>query len=134
MHELHELLLLRMDCICEFAGCAFQVPLMILRFYLIPKYSAIGPNASAGKNDKAAMMNMTAKIIMAKVEVSVFKVPALSGTYFFFASIPAMASGPMMGKNLPKIITRPQAIFQKGVLSPSPSKPLPLLAEEEVNS
>ena len=78
----------------------------------------MGPNANAGKNDNAAMINITANTMMPNVDVSVLSVPALSGTYFFFARIPAMATGPMMGKNLASNITVPQAIFQKGVLSP----------------
>ena len=47
------------------------------------KCSAIVLSACAGKKDKAAIMKMTAKVIMAKVTVSVFSVPALSGMYFF---------------------------------------------------
>ena len=86
------------------------------------KYSAIGPNASAGKNESAATIKITAKTIKPKVGVSVFSVPLLSGIYILDAKIPAIATGPMMGKYLPKSITKPQAIFQNGVLSPSPSK------------
>lgn len=98
------------------------------------KYSAIGPNVSAGKNDNAAIITITANTISPKVAVSVFKVPALSGMYFLLARIPAIATGPIMGKYLAKSITIPQAIFQNGVLSPNPSNPLPLFALEEVNS
>ena len=94
----------------------------------------MGPRANAGKKLNAATINITANTIMPNVEVSVLSVPALSGTYFFFARIPAIATGPIMGKNLASNITVPQAIFQKGVLSPRPSKPLPLLADAEVNS
>src|SRR6185312_12965810 len=100
----------------------------------MPKYSAIGPNERAGKKDSAATMRITDRTIIPKVPVSVFRVPALSGMYFFLARIPAIATGPMMGKKRDKSITVPHAIFQKGVLSPSPSNPDPLLAEEEVNS
>lgn len=39
-------------------------------------------------------MMMTAKVISEKVNVSVFNVPALSGTNFFEASSPAMATCP----------------------------------------
>ena len=52
--------------------------------YLAEKYSAIGPRVRAGKKDKAATMKMTAKTINPKVEVSVFKVPLLSGMYCFW--------------------------------------------------
>src|SRR5579859_2780637 len=98
------------------------------------KNSAIGPRARAGKKDNAATMMITAKVITPKVPVSVFNVPALSGIYFFFASIPAIATGPIMGRNRDSNITRPQVIFQKGTPSPSPSNPEPLLADEEVYS
>ena len=40
----------------------------------------------------------------------------------------------MMGIKRPSSMTSPVSIFQNGVLSPSPSKPEPLLADAEVNS
>ena len=43
-------------------------------------------------------MTITAKVISAKVAVSVFSVPALSGMYFFEASSPAIATCPTIGK------------------------------------
>ena len=103
--------------------------------YFILKYSAIGPKANAVKNDNATRIAITAKTIMPKVAVSAFSVPALSGMYFFFASNPAIATGPMIGKKRDNNITNPHVIFQNtdGV-SPNPSKPLPLLADEEVYS
>ena len=94
----------------------------------------MGPSVRAGKKDSAATITITANTMMPKVAVSVFNVPALSGTYFLVASKPAIATGPMMGRYRESSITKPQEIFQNGVLSPNPSKPLPLLAEEEVNS
>ena len=105
----------------------------MLIFYF-EKYSDIGPNANAGKKLNAAMMAITANTMMPKVVVSVFKVPALSGTNFFLARMPAIATGPMMGRKRDSNITMPQVIFQKGTPSPNPSKPLPLLADEEVYS
>ena len=95
----------------------------------------MGPKVNAGKNANAATINITAKVINPKVPVSVFNVPALSGMNFFFANNPAIATGPIIGKNLDNNITKPQVIFQKtdGV-SPKPSKPLPLFAAEEVYS
>ena len=56
------------------------------------KCSAIVLNACTGKNDRAATMKITAKVITANVTVSVFSVPALSGINFFCASKPAMAT------------------------------------------
>lgn len=94
----------------------------------------MGPNAKAGKKASAAMMAITANTISPNVAVSVFSVPALSGINFFSASKPAMATGPIIGRNLPNSRTMPVEMFQNGVLSPKPSKPLPLLAAEEVYS
>ena len=96
-------------------------------------YSAIGPNVKAGKKAKAAINRMTPKVIKPKVDVSVFKVPALSGMYFFLAKSPAIATGPIIGKYLDKIKTIPVEIFHHGVLAFNPAKPDPLFAEAEVN-
>ena len=98
------------------------------------KYSAIGPKVRAGKKERAVMIKMTAKIISPKVVVSVFNVPALSGICFLPANKPAIANGPIIGINLPKISTMPVEIFHHWVLSPKPSKPEPLFAADEVNS
>ena len=94
----------------------------------------MGPKVKEGKNAKAATIKMMAKTILPKVAVSVAKVPEPSGTKCFFANNPAIATGPIIGKNRPKINTKPVAIFQNGVLSPNPSKPEPLFAADEVNS
>ena len=98
------------------------------------RYSAIGPSVKAGKKAKAAISTITPKVINPKVGVSVFKVPALSGMNFFWAKSPAIATGPMIGRNLARIKTNPVEIFHHGVLSPKPSNPDPLFAEAEVNS
>lgn len=88
--------------------------------------------ACTGKNDSAATINMTAKVMTPNVTVSVLRVPALSGIYFFCANKPAMATCPMIGIKRLRISTIPQVTFQKNVLSPSPSNPEPLLAALEV--
>ncbi len=88
---------------------------------------------SAGKNDSAATIMITANVIPANVNVSVFNVPALSGMDFFSASNPAMATGHIIGRNLPSSRTIPHEISQNKVLSPNPSKPEPLVADEDVN-
>src|SRR6202162_1151294 len=98
----------------------------------ILKYSAIGPNANGGKYDNAVMITITAPVITPNVIESTFKVPADSGTYFLLAINPAIATGPMIGIKRPSIIANPAVIFQKGLLSASPSKPLPLFALDEV--
>ena len=89
---------------------------------------------SAGKNDSAATIMITANVMPANVNVSVFNVPALSGINFFSASKPAIATGHIIGKNLPSSRTIPHETSQNNVLSPNPSKPEPLVADEEVNS
>ena len=73
-----------------------------------------------GKNDNAATIIMTANTITPKVTVSVLSVPADSGMNFLLASIPAIATGPMIGKNLPTNITIPVLTFQKILLAVSP--------------
>src|SRR5690348_17545427 len=67
--------------------------ILMRAFHFIPKNSAIGPSVNAGKNDSAATMEITPNTITPNVLVSVFNVPALSGMNFFFARIPAMATG-----------------------------------------
>ena len=58
----------------------------------IVKYSAMVLSACAGKNDNAAMINITAKVITPKVTVSVSRVPAEEGINFFSANNPAIAT------------------------------------------
>ena len=83
--------------------------------------SAIGPNVKAGKKDNAAIINITANIIMPNVAVSVFNVPADSGTNFLLANIPAMATGPIIGKKRPRDIIMPVLTFQKMLFAVSPA-------------
>ncbi len=73
-------------------------------------------------------------VITPNVTESVLKVPADSGMNFLFASSPAIATGPIMGRNLANSITVPVVTFHQMLLSPNPSKPLPLLAFAEVYS
>ena len=48
-------------------------------------------------------------------------VPADSGMNFLLANIPAMATGPMIGKNRARKMTKPVLIFQKILLEVSPA-------------
>src|SRR3569833_1567521 len=122
-----------LSAVCTKAGSnnLFDLLFMVLYYLSIEKYSAIGPKASEGKYDNALSTIITAKVIAPKVIVSVFCVPADSGINFFWASKPAIATGPMMGRNLPSIITRPVVTFQNILPSPRPSNPEPLLALDE---
>jgi len=97
------------------------------------KYSANGPSTSAGKNERAATMTMTESNTATNAGLSTFRVPAVSGINFLDANEPAIANGPIIGINLPKIIEIPHRIFQNGVLSPRPSKPEPLFDAADVN-
>ena len=95
------------------------------------KYSAIGPSAKAGKKQSATTIMIVANTIIPNVPVSVFNVPALSGIYFFFARMPAIATGPIIGMNLANSITIPHVMFQNGTPSPRPSNPEPLFADDD---
>ncbi|MNN58453.1 hypothetical protein D3C81_1735010 [compost metagenome] len=79
-------------------------------------------------------MMITVNTKIPKVAVSVCKVPSPSGINFFLANKPAIATGPIIGKKRDRIKTIPVLIFHQGVLSPKPSNPLPLFADEEVYS
>src|SRR4029453_9529136 len=82
----------------------------------------------------------------ANVSVSVRIVPRVNGADFLRPSAAAMASGASIGRKRPKSITRPVEMSQCGLygagaglslkpyVSPRPSKPEPLLAEDEENS
>jgi hypothetical protein len=114
-----------------------------------PKCSATGPSAAAGRKSNAPTRIMVPNKTHAKVNVSVRMVPTVKGVDFFFAKLPARAKGAIMGMKRLKSITRPVAMssgwlsgaggegLSSGLLnphvSPKPSKPEPLLAEDEVN-
>ena len=77
---------------------------------------------------------MVASSITPKVASSTPSVPADCAVARFAASEPAIASGRMIGMKRASSITMPVATFHGTVLSPSPSKPEPLLALDELNS
>ena len=87
-----------------------------------------------GKNDNAATTIITPNKTTPNAILSAFKVPSEKGIVFFAASEPIIAMGPIIGIYLPNSIIIPVVIFQKGVLSISPSKPEPLFAADDVNS
>ena len=99
---------------------------------MIEKCSAIGPKVNAGKNESAATITITAKIITPKVPVSVFNVPADSGTNFLLARIPAIATGPIIGRKRDTKITKPVLTFQKMLFAVSPLIADPLFAATDV--
>ncbi len=66
--------------------------------------------------------------------MSTRSVPLPSGAARLAASSPAIASGPTIGRNRASSSTSAQLRFHQGVLSPRPSKPLPLFANAELYS
>jgi len=54
-------------------------------------------------------------------------VPSVTGTRFFAASAPAIASAATIGQNRPNHIARPVATLKKTVLAERPPNALPLL-------
>ena len=95
------------------------------------KYSAIGPKARPIKNERATRMEITAKTMIPNVVVSALRVPADSGMYFFPASSPAIATGPIIGKNLERSMTNPSEMFHHGVVAARPANSLPLFADDD---
>src|SRR5262249_3608461 len=112
--------------------------------------SATGPSTAAGRNSSAPTSSTVPSSTKANVSVSVRMVPDVKGVGFLAARLPASASGATIGMKRPSSMTRPVAMSQYGLygdggvrlssgrlspqVSPSPSKPEPLLAEDEENS
>ena len=75
----------RLSITCSFgnkeADFIFFISSLIQNYKL--KCSAIVLKACTGKKDRAATMKITTNVIIPKVSVSVFSVPALSGMNFF---------------------------------------------------
>src|SRR5580692_183894 len=94
--------------------------------------SAKGPNTSDGKKAKAAMIIITASVIIPNVPVSVLRVPTDSGIYFFLDIMPAMATGAIIGMNLENNNMTPVVTFQKILFAVKPLIADPLLAATDV--
>lgn len=60
-------------------GFLMRLLIVLVRINYIEKYSARGPNAKAGKNDRAATMIITERSTATNAGLSTFSVPALSG-------------------------------------------------------
>lgn len=54
-------------------------------------------------------------------------VPAVVAIFFLLAKLPAIASVPIIGRNLANNITNPRVIFKNGVLASKPANAEPLL-------
>ncbi len=80
------------------------------------------------------MITIVAISMPPKVPSSTPSVPADSAVRRLVTSEPTMASGRMIGMKRASSMIRPVAMFHGTVLSPSPSKPEPLLALAELNS
>src|SRR5208283_827756 len=70
-------------------------------FYLNFKNSPIGPSDKAGKKLSAPTIITTAINQKIKSGVYVGKVPEVTGTFFFFTTLPATASIGICSQNLP---------------------------------
>src|SRR5207253_3003304 len=104
---------------------------------------------ATGINSSAPTSRIVPSSTKANVNVSVRSVPAVKGVGFFAAKLAASETGAMIGMNRPSSMISPQAISQCGAngaggdglafgslnpqVSPSPSKPEPLLADAELN-
>src|SRR5579863_3966670 len=91
------------------------------------KCSTSGPSDSAGKYVSAPTMRIVPIRRTTKSVPFVGKVPLVTGTSFFEARFPAMASAGMMNRNRPTSMSRPSVRPYHGVLALIPPKALPLL-------
>src|ERR1700690_560606 len=92
------------------------------------------------------MITMVPSNNMAKVNVSSRMVPSVNGLFFFPPKLAAIAMGATIGRDRLNSMTSPVAmshgrlvgagvgLLLKPQVSPSPSKPEPLLAEADENS
>ena len=92
--------------------CFVRISVNLL-YAMLPKNSASGPRASAGKKLSAPISNTTTISRKTNIPFVVDKVPAVVAIFFFPAKLPAIASVPMMGRNRAKSIISPQAYIQK---------------------
>ena len=102
-----------------------------LLYAMLPKNSASGPRASAGKKLSAPISNTTTISRKTNIPFVVDKVPAVVAIFFFPARLPAIASVPMMGRNRAKSITSPRLTFRNTVFALKPAKAEPLLPPQD---
>src|ERR1700685_48829 len=98
----------------------------------IIKCSRIGPRLNAGKNVNALTISTTETSSTVKSGVVTGKVPADSGTYFFFARLPAIARIGITAKNLPNKVANPSDVLYQSVFPLNPPNADPLLPVVEV--
>src|SRR6202012_1558515 len=98
------------------------------------RYSAIGPSARAGRKVSAPTTITTQASRVTNSGVCVGRVPAVSGTWRFAASEPAMASMAIASGNRARNMQIASNTFQKGVLAERPPKALPLLFDAELTA
>ena len=97
------------------------------------KYSAIGPNANAGKKLNAPIKKITNMSKNTNIPLLVDNVPEVVAIFFFFARLPAMASTANKGKNLATSIHIARIMFKNTVSEWTPAKDEPLFAPLDVN-
>src|SRR5512139_16367 len=88
----------------------------------------MGPSERAGKNDSTPTISTVPTSRTTNVMPDTGNVPALSGTTFFPAKLPASASTGTMNRNRPISMATASTVLYQGVLVDSPAKALPLLA------
>ena len=104
---------------------------LLFRYAMLPKNSASGPRASAGKKLSAPISNTTTISRKTNIPFVVDKVPAVVAIFFFPAKLPAIASVPMMGRNRAKSIISPRLTFKNTVFPLKPAKAEPLLPPQD---
>ena len=100
----------------------------------IKRCSTIGPSDRPGRKVNALTIIMTPNKRMANKKVSVSKVPADGGEYFFCAKLPATArTGTIIAKR-PKNIAKDKIKLKYTVFAFNPANALPLFAAVDVNA
>lgn len=93
---------------------------------MLLKYSASGPNASAGKKLNAPIKSTINISKNTNRPFVVESVPTVVAIFFLPARLPAMASIPITGINLANSITIPSEMFINTVFAPNPANADPL--------
>lgn len=99
---------------------------------MLPKNSAIGPSARAGKKLSAptrSTIKISRNTNIAFVEENV---PAVTAFFFLFARLPAISSVQIIGRNRAISMTIPIVTFRNIVFALNPANADPLLPPPEL--
>src|SRR5208337_1169651 len=100
---------------------------------IISRCSSTGPRLRAGKNVSAPTITITDTRRTVNRGVVTGNVPAVAGTAFFFARLPAIASMGMIMKNRPTSMVIAPAVLYQRVLPFMPPNAEPLFPADDVN-